>query len=142
MLWLDVGQPMAWFGAFAVPFAMYVPASLAGALSTRLIAGNDPIIATVGNALMTGAFAVLLTGVLGHGFGFIFALWSITGLIAVALACQVRSRCTVASHPAAICEVLHVHLPRVVAWAPVRALGGQDCRTYLHWVQASCQNQI
>jgi hypothetical protein len=90
VVWLNAGQPMAWFGAFALPFAMYMPASLAGALSTRLISGTDPITATLGNAFMTGAFAALLTGVLGHGFGFIFAIWSMAGLIAVALACQVR----------------------------------------------------
>jgi hypothetical protein len=70
------GKPLAWFGNFALPYAMYVPAALAGAWSAYLPSERDPVQATLGQALLSGALSCVLTLTLGLGSGFIFAFWS------------------------------------------------------------------
>lgn len=73
---------MSWFGAFALPYAMHVPAALAGALAVgSLWKAADPVQATLGHALFDGIVACLVTLGLDMGSGFIFAVWSAAALL-------------------------------------------------------------
>eukprot|EP00884_Botryococcus_braunii_P019869 jgi/Botrbrau1/6566/Bobra.40_2s0030.1 len=86
------GKPLAWFGTFSLPYLMYVPVTVAGALAVYLPGKKDPVLATLGLSVWAGFVACLLTVGLGLGSGFIFAVWSMAALLCTWLVPMVSKR--------------------------------------------------
>lgn len=77
------GGPMAWYGSDGTPYAILVPAAVAGALLPYLGRRPDARVAAFGTTL---AFSLLSAGLtsLGLGLSFVAAVWAFTGILTLA----------------------------------------------------------
>ena len=93
---------MAWYGNDVMPYAILVPAAIAGLLLPYLGRRVDPKLAALGT---TAAFSLLSAGLTAAGLGasFVPVVWALAGLFTM-------------TDVSPICQGMSIHSTEVLPW--------------------------